>query len=105
MRVLVIEDEPDLLSVVMQSLRESGYAVDGASDGREGLFKAKSADYDALVLDLPRAGDPRLDDARAEPRLLDLGRNLFDDVLDLDLLELRLEDDELRRRHGEVATA
>jgi two-component system OmpR family response regulator len=56
MRVLVIEDEPDLLSVVMQSLRESGYAVDGASDGREGLFKAKSADYDALVLDLMLPG-------------------------------------------------
>ena len=56
MRVLVIEDEPDLLSVVMQALRESGYAVDGASDGREGLFKAKSAEYDALVLDLMLPG-------------------------------------------------
>jgi two-component system OmpR family response regulator len=56
MRVLVIEDEPDLLSVVIQSLRESGYAVDGAADGREGLFKAKSADYDALVLDLMLPG-------------------------------------------------
>jgi two-component system OmpR family response regulator len=52
MRILVVEDEPDLLSVVMQALREEGYAVDGASDGREGLFKASSADYDALVLDL-----------------------------------------------------
>jgi two-component system OmpR family response regulator len=56
MRVLVIEDEPDLLSVVMQALRESGYAVDGAGDGREGLFKAKSAEYDALVLDLMLPG-------------------------------------------------
>ncbi len=52
----MIEDEPDLLSVVIQSLRESGYAVDGAADGREGLFKAKSADYDALVLDLMLPG-------------------------------------------------
>jgi two-component system OmpR family response regulator len=56
MRVLVIEDEPDLLSVVMQSLREAGYAVDGAADGREGLYKAKSAEYDALVLDLMLPG-------------------------------------------------
>ena len=56
MRVLVIEDEPDLLSVVMQSLREGGYAVDGAADGREGLYKAKIADYDALVLDLMLPG-------------------------------------------------
>jgi DNA-binding response OmpR family regulator len=52
MRVLVIEDEPDLLAVLAQSLREAGYAVDTASDGREGLFKAEGGEYDALVLDL-----------------------------------------------------
>ena len=52
MRVLVIEDEPDLLSVLAQSLREAGYAVDTASDGRDGLFKAQGGQYDALVLDL-----------------------------------------------------
>jgi two-component system OmpR family response regulator len=56
MRVLVIEDEPDLLSAIVQSLREGGYAVDGAGDGREGLYKAKSNEYDALVLDLMLPG-------------------------------------------------
>ena len=52
MRVLVVEDEPDLLSVVAQSLREAGYAVDTAVDGEDGLFKAEGGQYDALVLDL-----------------------------------------------------
>jgi two-component system OmpR family response regulator len=52
MRVLVVEDEPDLLSVLAQSLREEGYAVDTAADGREGLFKAEGGEYDAMVLDL-----------------------------------------------------
>jgi two-component system OmpR family response regulator len=57
MRVLVIEDEPDLLSVLAQSLREDGYAVDTACDGREGFVKAKGggaggSQYDAIVLDL-----------------------------------------------------
>jgi two-component system OmpR family response regulator len=54
MRVLVVEDEPDLLSAVAQALRESGYAVDEAMDGREGLYKAGSTAgaYDAIVLDL-----------------------------------------------------
>jgi two-component system OmpR family response regulator len=56
MRILVVEDEPDLLDVVTQALRENGYAVDGAADGREGLYKAQSADYDALVLDLMLPG-------------------------------------------------
>jgi DNA-binding response OmpR family regulator len=56
MRVLVIEDEPELLRVVAQALREAGYAVDEAADGDAGLYKATSWDYDALVLDLMLPG-------------------------------------------------
>ena len=52
MRVLVVEDEPDLLRVVAAALREDGYAVDTAADGEEGLFKAKAWEYDAIVLDV-----------------------------------------------------
>lgn len=52
MRVLVVEDEPELLRVVAQALREEGYAVDEADNGEDGLFKARSQDYDALLLDL-----------------------------------------------------
>ncbi len=58
MRVLAVEDEPDLLSSLTKALREDGYAVDGASDGEEGLYKAESCDYDAIVLDIML---PRLD--------------------------------------------
>ena len=52
MRVLVVDDERELLRVVAQALREDGYAVDEARDGEEALAKAKAWDYDALVLDL-----------------------------------------------------
>jgi two-component system, OmpR family, response regulator len=52
MRVLLIEDEPELLRVLARALREEGYAVDEAADGEEGLFKATGCDYDAVVLDL-----------------------------------------------------
>jgi len=52
MRVLVVEDEPDLLRTIAQVLREDGYAVDEAADGQEGLYKATSWTYDAIVLDL-----------------------------------------------------
>src|ERR1043165_5234380 len=52
MRVLVIEDEPELLNVVVQALRETGYAVDEANNGQDGLFKAQTWPYDAIVLDL-----------------------------------------------------
>lgn len=58
MRVLVVEDEPDLLTVIAQSLREAGYVVDTAEDGEDGLFKAQGGQYDAVVLDLML---PRMD--------------------------------------------
>ncbi len=52
MRVLVIEDEPDLLSALAQALREGGFAVDEADSGTDGLYKATEWDYDAILLDL-----------------------------------------------------
>ena len=52
MRLLVIEDDPDLMRAVCQCLREAGYAVDEASDGPEGLRKARDADYDCILLDV-----------------------------------------------------
>jgi two-component system, OmpR family, response regulator len=56
MRLLVIEDEPDLLASLAKSLREEGYAVDTAADGEDGLYKAQSWDYDAIVLDVMLPG-------------------------------------------------
>jgi two-component system OmpR family response regulator len=56
MRILVVEDEPELLRVVSKALREEGYAVDEAADGDEAIFKATNWEYDALVLDLMLPG-------------------------------------------------
>ncbi len=56
MRVLVVEDEPDLLNSLLKALREDGYASDGAADGTEGLFKAETYEYDAIVLDIMLPG-------------------------------------------------
>jgi two-component system OmpR family response regulator len=52
MRLLIVEDEPDLLSSLAQALREEGYAVDTAPNGQEGLYKAENWDYDAVLLDV-----------------------------------------------------
>ena len=52
MRVLVIEDEEDLLRGLARSLRAEGYAVDTASDGEIGLRKAEDTPYDAIILDV-----------------------------------------------------
>lgn len=52
MRLLVVEDEPDLLAGLARALRKQGYAVDTATDGEDGLHKALTTDFDAIVLDI-----------------------------------------------------
>ena len=52
MRILVVEDDPDLLRTISRTLREAGYAVDTADDGADGLAKAQSWDYDLILLDV-----------------------------------------------------
>ncbi|MBM4154747.1 MAG: response regulator transcription factor [Lentisphaerae bacterium] len=56
MRILVIEDEPDLLAGIVRALRDEDYAVDTAVEGVDGLFKAESWAYDAILLDIMLPG-------------------------------------------------
>src|SRR5471032_1148620 len=56
MRILIVEDEPDLLRSIAQALREEGYAVDTADNGDDGLFNAEGTDYDAIILDVMLPG-------------------------------------------------
>ena len=65
MRILVVEDEPDLLASLARALREEGYAVDTAENGEEALFKAESYDYDTIVLDVMLPKRDGLDVLRA----------------------------------------
>lgn len=51
MRLLIIEDDELLLRSLAMGLREENYAVDTASDGEAGLFKASEFDYDCIILD------------------------------------------------------
>lgn len=58
MRLLIIEDDPQLLRSLAAAFREENYAVDTAGDGGEGLSKARDTSYDAILLDVML---PRLD--------------------------------------------
>ena len=58
MRLLVVEDDPDLNRQLVTALSEAGYAVDTAVDGEEGHFLGDTEPYDAVILDL---GLPQMD--------------------------------------------
>ncbi len=58
MRVLVVEDTPELARQLKQRLEGEGYAVDTAADGEEGRFLGETEPYDAVILDL---GLPKID--------------------------------------------
>jgi DNA-binding response OmpR family regulator len=51
-RVLLVEDHKPLVRALRQGLEEEGLAVDVALDGEEADFKARGAQYDAIVLDI-----------------------------------------------------
>lgn len=51
MRVLIIEDDPSVADYITKGLKESGYGVDHAKDGREGLDLALGGNYDMLIVD------------------------------------------------------
>ena len=55
-RVLVVEDEPRMATLLQRGLREEGYAVDVAHDGTDGLWLGTEQDYDAVVLDVMLPG-------------------------------------------------
>jgi len=55
-RILVVDDEADLIEALARGLRREGYAVDTASDGEEALAKASWTPYDLICLDLTMPG-------------------------------------------------
>jgi DNA-binding response OmpR family regulator len=122
MRVLLVEDAPNLRESLVAALRRSGYAVDAAKDGAEVLTMASTVPYDVVVLDivlpridglevLRRARESGLD---APVLLLTARSNVADRVIGLNLgaedyLGKPFSLDELlarvqalgRRRHGQ----
>ncbi|MBL3655798.1 response regulator transcription factor [Fulvivirga sediminis] len=52
MKVLVVEDEPDMLESITESLRQEEYTVENASDMSSALVKIGAYDYDCILLDI-----------------------------------------------------
>ncbi len=89
-RILVVEDEYDIATLVALHLRDAGYAVEIASDGAQGLAAALSGGFDLLVLDLLL---PVIDG-------LELCRKLRGERLQVPILMVTSRDTELDRILG-----
>ena len=96
-RLLVVEDDPDLNRQLASALKDAGYAVDCALDGEEGHFMGDTEPYDAVVLDI---GLPTMDgisvleqwrrDKRSMPVLILTARDRWSDkVSGMDAGELQ----------------
>jgi two-component system OmpR family response regulator len=73
MRILVVEDEPDLARQLADTLQGAGYVVDVAHDGEEGHFLGDTEPYDAVVLDL---GLPEMDGSKVLQQWRQDGRDM-----------------------------
>src|SRR6476660_6532677 len=56
MRVLIVEDEVKMASLLRRGLREEGLAADVAASGEDALWMAQATEYDAIVLDVMLPG-------------------------------------------------
>jgi len=70
MKILIVEDEPDVSNYIAKALKESGYIVQQAFNGEEGQFYATTEDYDVLIVDRML---PKLDGLTLIKNLRNLG--------------------------------
>ena len=61
MKLLIIEDEPDMRNALKKGFIKKGYLVDTAEDGEEGSYLALVNTYDVIVLDLNLPGKDGLE--------------------------------------------
>lgn len=73
MRILVVEDDPDLQRQLVRALQDVGYVTDAAADGEEAHFLGDTEPYDAVVLDL---GLPGLDGVTVLERWRHAGKSM-----------------------------
>jgi len=72
MRVLIVEDDPDLRDALSTQLRSAGFVVDASADGREGLYYGEEFPLDLAIIDL---GLPEIPGLEVIRRLRDSGRD------------------------------
>jgi len=76
MRILIVEDEEHLARLLAEVLEREGHALKTVSDGRSGLTRALSEDFELLVVDRVRLGDSEF--VLADPENEARGQDVYD---------------------------
>ena len=63
-KILVVDDEPDIVELVAYNLKKEGFIVSSASDGEEALAKIREENFDFIILDLMLPGMPGMEICR-----------------------------------------
>jgi DNA-binding response OmpR family regulator len=72
LKVLIVEDEENIIQFLLPALERAGYEVETASDGESGFEKAKSAKFDLVLLDITL---PKMEGTEVLKNLRDAGVN------------------------------
>ncbi|WP_158736605.1 response regulator transcription factor [Alteribacillus sp. YIM 98480] len=89
-RLLVVDDEESIITLLSYNLEQSGFQVDTAMDGKEAMEKVKGTAYDLVVLDLML---PEIDG-------LEVCRQIRQEKLSIPILMLTAKDDEFDKVLG-----
>lgn len=89
MKILIIEDDNNILSFLTRGFKEDGYTVDSATSGDDGEYLALLNDYDVIILDwmLPKkSGIEILESLKSEgistPIIMLTAKNMLKDKID-----------------------
>lgn len=89
-KVLIVDDEPSIITLLEFNLKKEGYSVKTASDGLEGYELAATKDYDFIILDLML---PSMNG-------MDICKKLRQEKVNTPILMLTAKDDELEKIIG-----
>ncbi len=93
LRVLLVDDEQDIVDTIKYSLELRGYEVDTAHDGLAALSKARAGNYNMMVLDVMLPGKNGYEVSRVLKEEMEAGKL---DAFKILLITARKLDDELR---------
>ena len=51
-KLIIVEDDPFLLSILAEKLKDAGFDIETATDGEDGLNKIRSGNFDLVLLDM-----------------------------------------------------